>query len=1376
MSTTLTTSDLPTDYDKIKTEGGPFDALIQSASARHGVSYDLLHKQLFVESSFNPNAVSPTGPRGLAQFTKSTGRAYGLVYDEDFFDPAKSIDAAARHMRDNLKIAGGDELKALLAYNQGAGQLGQPQLDAYDRGDFKGVSKEGLEYLRKLKDVTNTGRKAELDTFFMQPSDSTPSGIAQVPSGVEVASKVQEHAPTDDLKSFHVTGKDIEPKATPFAEKLYWTTGKTDDEGRGFFEGRGNAASVALKTSPLGMLIRAAASDLTSDFSQTFSMIGDIFNDPLPATASDVFNPLGVLYSHRATNWADEDYDRLRSSGLDPQFYDVVLRGRPENFDANLALAKENQQMVQSTAKDRFGAAAIGSLGGMMGDPALLINPARSGGASFMSRLAGGSVANAPLSGMSEVASAKASGREMYLTEAIAGGAAFGGTLNGLFGKRPGRNSWDLEDVPEAQAFTVDDFKALMANGQQTQDQAMSGTVQRLQAREQARVDSVDEDPTAMPFRGDEQINESPAGDYMDVPFDPEAARTMDGAIHSGGSPINPKTIKEAAEVMGDDRAVRGITLGSITEIGLRLGSSDSADIRAVAKDLFRSSTGYQDGSNGKYGATASDIVERLRSQDNVAHNRLAEGFDASLKDPFWRGQRMTEGAKREAISRRVVEALEAQTPGKLTPPEMKLLDELRKHMNQKWDYISNPAQFGDLRAKALLEDTRHFSTYFPQRYSSAAKHMAIERFGGEEGLQKAIVHSWMTSYMSRPHVKQRIDAMITEAHEKANAKNPEAKPMTPEELQAAVEKYANDKAYGVSHSDQFTANGLVEEHLKDGAGLENNDYLEARNLFDSDMSVHMPDGGMFSVNDLRDFNLLRVVPQYDRRVNGDIAIMGGTGMTTKQLKNVANGLNQKATPGKNTLEAEALLDAIKMLTGRARRDPDGIWGTYARSLTDLGFFAKNAYMGAQNLTEAAALITKGHQRMLMKGVPLLKKWTTAGSKLEPDDITQMHGLLFGKELDDLIRPTRQDIVDQLRQHNSEVSSQIAGTIKKGTQELSARSPFTWLLRESGNYLTDAGRQGVLVDLIDHTLNGKVTDLFSPERLRSASISPEQFKGIQGLIRDHFKMDQKSGKWRIENPEKLASDVRSMDLYRLGDRVADETIMRPHKLTYAPEKQYGAGAAMALQFKMFVLRSLNGRMVRGWMEATKNGQALDQTYQAVVSIGLATAFYIASTYTKAQALPERARQQYIDKALSPSMLAYAAISRSSHVGAPLGTANFLAAPLGFDQAAMVRTSILPREPRGGQESRPIRYNPLQSGLVGNFTSGVAEQIPGLGVVANGAQAGYSGYHLMKDQRGADRRGHMTGLWNALKQFVPNDPATQSLMRALAEDQGVDRSR
>jgi len=62
------------------------------------------------------------------------------------------------------------------------------------------------------------------------------------------------------------------------------------------------------------------------------------------------------------------------------------------------------------------------------------------------------------------------------------------------------------------------------------------------------------------------------------------------------------------------------------------------------------------------------------------------------------------------------------------------------------------------------------------------------------------------------------------------------------------------------------------------------------------------------------------------------------------------------------------------------------------------------------------------------------------------------------------------------------------------------------------------------------------------------------------------------------------------------------------------------------------------------------------------------------------------------------------------------------------------------------------------------------------MLAYGAQAGYSGWNVGKAERGADLEGHRTGLWNALRQFVPNDPVTQNLMMRIAQEQGVDRTR
>ncbi|NSZ42841.1 lytic transglycosylase domain-containing protein [Agrobacterium vitis] len=58
------------------------------------------------ESSFNPNAVSPTGATGLAQFTKGTGRQYGLVTDQGDMrsDPEANLRAMVALTNDNREI------------------------------------------------------------------------------------------------------------------------------------------------------------------------------------------------------------------------------------------------------------------------------------------------------------------------------------------------------------------------------------------------------------------------------------------------------------------------------------------------------------------------------------------------------------------------------------------------------------------------------------------------------------------------------------------------------------------------------------------------------------------------------------------------------------------------------------------------------------------------------------------------------------------------------------------------------------------------------------------------------------------------------------------------------------------------------------------------------------------------------------------------------------------------------------------------------------------------------------------------------------------------------------------------------------------------
>ena len=89
---------------------------IAGAASRWNVSAALIAAQLYVESNFNPFAVSGAGARGIAQFMPGTARIYGLANP---FDAPASISAQAHLMRDLLRRFGSVSL-ALAAYNSGA--------------------------------------------------------------------------------------------------------------------------------------------------------------------------------------------------------------------------------------------------------------------------------------------------------------------------------------------------------------------------------------------------------------------------------------------------------------------------------------------------------------------------------------------------------------------------------------------------------------------------------------------------------------------------------------------------------------------------------------------------------------------------------------------------------------------------------------------------------------------------------------------------------------------------------------------------------------------------------------------------------------------------------------------------------------------------------------------------------------------------------------------------------------------------------------------------------------------------------------------------------------------------------------------------------
>ena len=109
-----------TSRDKTQARVERFRSLIEQAAQRHHLDAALLAAVVHVESGGNPQAVSPAGAQGLTQLIPATAQRFGV---QDPFDPAQSLDGAAKYLRGLMGQFGGDVSKALAAYNAGEGNV-----------------------------------------------------------------------------------------------------------------------------------------------------------------------------------------------------------------------------------------------------------------------------------------------------------------------------------------------------------------------------------------------------------------------------------------------------------------------------------------------------------------------------------------------------------------------------------------------------------------------------------------------------------------------------------------------------------------------------------------------------------------------------------------------------------------------------------------------------------------------------------------------------------------------------------------------------------------------------------------------------------------------------------------------------------------------------------------------------------------------------------------------------------------------------------------------------------------------------------------------------------------------------------------------------
>ncbi len=94
-------------------------AIAQQDATNAGISPVYFARQINQESGFNPNALSPAGAEGIAQFEPGTAAGMGI----NPWNPIQSLQAAAQLMASYNRNYGGNYAMALAAYNGGPGTV-----------------------------------------------------------------------------------------------------------------------------------------------------------------------------------------------------------------------------------------------------------------------------------------------------------------------------------------------------------------------------------------------------------------------------------------------------------------------------------------------------------------------------------------------------------------------------------------------------------------------------------------------------------------------------------------------------------------------------------------------------------------------------------------------------------------------------------------------------------------------------------------------------------------------------------------------------------------------------------------------------------------------------------------------------------------------------------------------------------------------------------------------------------------------------------------------------------------------------------------------------------------------------------------------------
>ena len=143
-------------FERYLQRSEPYLPYVRQAFTSRGIPEEMAYLA-YVESGFNPNAVSRAGAGGIWQFMPATGKKYGLRRNhwiDERRDPFKATHAAVEHLR-HLYETFNDWHLAIAAYNAGEGKI-RRALAGVEAKTFFDICRDNakLDGKNRLKDET----------------------------------------------------------------------------------------------------------------------------------------------------------------------------------------------------------------------------------------------------------------------------------------------------------------------------------------------------------------------------------------------------------------------------------------------------------------------------------------------------------------------------------------------------------------------------------------------------------------------------------------------------------------------------------------------------------------------------------------------------------------------------------------------------------------------------------------------------------------------------------------------------------------------------------------------------------------------------------------------------------------------------------------------------------------------------------------------------------------------------------------------------------------------------------------------------------------------------------------------------------------------